>query len=558
MTKDSIFSKINLRDYNNTLEIILEQKNFSEDVKNLLLSMLYKIENGYEDYKTVKINVTNKNYFLNKIIQIIKERCKEIFIVKPFTKESEELEEKSVNYIVDKENGKIKVYQNERMMLEALVILNQNEIELDQEYKIFEEGLREVLLIGNKMNQTEVIRDFNGWSWDITTSQIESKNINIVYQNLIILLGQEFLQSWISDESKQEDKEVELPNNEILRSKYNESFGITVQEMKENNKIDYYKNMEHILKNKFGEEIAKDFIDQLIKTVIAIGCSKNEKYKNIIIKQKNDIEKELEKMKDNKKYLEELSKQKKENNSRIKKIDTILRDEKLLKEEYEKRNSNLPNKEKIFSVSHLIIMLEKERKEILEKIKICNKKMEPNEYVDTKLILQENLEYYNEIGITNNEKINISQQIEKLQLKFLNCIEKQLKHIDNKIDITKLLYEIRYYKQIPFKKENIGNNKTIKTKLEKIEKDLIIKSCNHKIINAFSENNELNYKILKPIFNSKIVDLKNIIYILKYHKGILKITIYDTNIQEDNIEIQITKKTELKVKLNKKIKIFPN
>lgn len=556
MTKDSIFSKINLRDYNNTLEIILEQKNFSEDVKNLLLSMLYKIENGYEDYKTVKINVTNKNYFLNKIIQIIKERCKEIIIVKPFTKESAELEEKNVNYIVDKEKGKIKVYQNERMMLEALVILNQNEIELEQEYKIFEEGLREVLLIGNKMNQAEVIRDFNGWSWDITTSQIESKNINLVYQNLVILLGQKFLQSWISDESKQEDKEVELPNNEILRSKYNESFGITVQEMRENNKIDYYKNMEHILKNKFGEEIAKDFIDQLIKTVIAIGCSKNEKYKNIIIKQKNDIEKELEKMKDNKKYLEELSKQKKENNIRIKKIDTILRDEKLLKEEYEKRNSNLPNKEKIFSVSHLIIMLEKERKELLEKIKICNKKMEPTEYVDTKLILQENSEYYNEIGISNNEKINISQQIEKLQLKFLSCIEKQLKHIDNKIDITKLLYEIRYYKQIPLKKGNIGNNKTIKTKLENIEKDLITKSCNHKIINAFSENNELNYKILEPIFNSKIVDLKNIIYILKYHKGILKIAIYDTNIQEDNIEIQITKKTELKVKLNKKIKLW--
>ena len=52
MPKD-IFSKI-IKDYNNELEIILEQKAFSSDVKNLLLSMLYKIENAYEDYKKVK------------------------------------------------------------------------------------------------------------------------------------------------------------------------------------------------------------------------------------------------------------------------------------------------------------------------------------------------------------------------------------------------------------------------------------------------------------------------------------------------------------------------
>ena len=67
-------------------------------------------------------------------------------------------------------------------------------------------------------------------------------------------------------------------------------------------------------------------------------------------------------MQDNKKYVEELSKTKKDLTKKIKEIDTILSDEKLLKEEYEKRNSKLANKDKIFSVSHLNIMLEKERK----------------------------------------------------------------------------------------------------------------------------------------------------------------------------------------------------
>ena len=41
-----IFSKLNSNEYNNQLEKILENKTFDESVKNLLLSMLYKIENG--------------------------------------------------------------------------------------------------------------------------------------------------------------------------------------------------------------------------------------------------------------------------------------------------------------------------------------------------------------------------------------------------------------------------------------------------------------------------------------------------------------------------------
>ena len=47
MEKENIFSRLNSKDYNNQLEIILEDKKFSENIKNLLLSMLYKIEAGY-------------------------------------------------------------------------------------------------------------------------------------------------------------------------------------------------------------------------------------------------------------------------------------------------------------------------------------------------------------------------------------------------------------------------------------------------------------------------------------------------------------------------------
>ena len=72
--KDKLLDKIVKKDYNNELEKILENKLFSYDVKNLLLSMLYKIENAYRDYQTVKLEVPSKRDFIENVLRIIKER----------------------------------------------------------------------------------------------------------------------------------------------------------------------------------------------------------------------------------------------------------------------------------------------------------------------------------------------------------------------------------------------------------------------------------------------------------------------------------------------------
>lgn len=553
MAKEDIFSKINLKDYNNILENVLEQKAFSEDVKNLLLSMLYKIENWYEDYKTIKVNVSSKKNYVKKIIEVIKEECKEIKLVKPLSDESKVLEEKNVNYIVEKEKGKITVYPNERMMLEALIELSQKEIELEDEYYLYSLAMKNVLSIGNKMNYVEVIRDFNGWSWDITTSQMESKNINIVYQNLLILLGNHFLQTWIIN-NEEDEEEVEMPNNEILRSKYNENFGMTTEEMQEEK--DYVNKMQEILIEKYGKENAQNFWNQLIKTILAIGSNINKEQKKILLEEKKKVEEHLEKMQDNKKYVEELSKTKKDLTKKIKEIDTILSDEKLLKEEYEKRNSKLANKDKIFSVSHLNIMLEKEREKYLNQIKECNLQMQPKEFVVTKQKLESQKEFYEEIDIKESEKTNEEKQIEELQKYFLKCLEEKIDKAEGKKEITDLIYEIRYYEQLPYKQYNISKESKIEEYVTKVEKQIIKKACVEKVLIRFTQEEELNYKILKNQFQSKIIKLENTIYVLKYKKGILKIEIYDTNIEEETKEIEISEKVELNVKLNKKIKIW--
>ena len=66
--KEYFLGRIVKKDYKNKLEEVLERKNFSEQTKSLLLSMLYKIENAYSDYSKVKQNVESKDEYIENII----------------------------------------------------------------------------------------------------------------------------------------------------------------------------------------------------------------------------------------------------------------------------------------------------------------------------------------------------------------------------------------------------------------------------------------------------------------------------------------------------------
>ena len=57
---DKFIGKIVKKDYNNELEKVLEKKYFNENVKNILLNILYKIETAYKDYEKVKQDVETK------------------------------------------------------------------------------------------------------------------------------------------------------------------------------------------------------------------------------------------------------------------------------------------------------------------------------------------------------------------------------------------------------------------------------------------------------------------------------------------------------------------
>ena len=102
MEKDKFISKFNIKDYNNQLENILAKKTFSEDTKNLLLNMLYKIENAYNDYHRVNIYTKNKKEILEEILNIIEKECETIEIVREKKSSSIKKEKKIVTYLNDK------------------------------------------------------------------------------------------------------------------------------------------------------------------------------------------------------------------------------------------------------------------------------------------------------------------------------------------------------------------------------------------------------------------------------------------------------------------------
>ena len=131
MSKKDFFSK--LKNYDNELEQILEKKEFSSDIKNLLLSMFYKIEISYKDYKIVKRVSKEKNEFMQHLLQIIDKDCKKIEIVEPNSGKGRVLKKYNLHSISDLVYKKIVTYPTEADFLYALADLERKYFYIPEE-----------------------------------------------------------------------------------------------------------------------------------------------------------------------------------------------------------------------------------------------------------------------------------------------------------------------------------------------------------------------------------------------------------------------------------------
>lgn len=504
MEKENFISKLNIKDYNNQLEKILSKKTFSEDIKNLLLSMLYKIENAYEDYSLAKGETKTKKEILEEILYIIANDCKKIEIVK--TKESKAIIEEK----------KIITYLNTKKMLYEIYQLDSKKIEIPNDYEIIKPSLEETLNQGYSIASTEIIRNFDGWSWNIIVNEIENLIANLVYQTLEMLVGDKFLKQW-----------------------------------KQNKGQDYIAKLNDKLEEMYNTELAEKTFKLISQISILNVVNQNEKEKVRLIQKQEKLQEEFDKIDNKKEYIATLGNKKKQLVENIKKIDSILNNDRKLKNEFITRNEPLDINHRIFSLSDLADILEKEREALIKKLNKYSKKMEPINYIKEKEKIENKLALIKELDLQNLNKKTYNTKIKELLKLVGNAIKIQVDSIDDKDKIIKLLYKVRYYNSI-----YVQNDKQVKelVDMNAIQRLIITKACKLKSITIFSRNIKENYEIIKNILKTDIVELGKLYFKFIQSESKILLEIYDEenlykSVEYDNIE-------ELNVKFNKKIKVF--
>ncbi len=198
--RGKIFSK--LKDYNHILDKMLEEKNFSEDAKNLLLSMIYKIENSYNDYAQIKGIFQKQKEFIDDIIDIVSNNCKYIFLVDPKKDGVQLLKKENVLALTDEKEQRIYSYPTEQAILYGIMDIKPKYFYIPNNYYYIKKQFQKLLVEGTILDSTEVIRNFNGWSWNVAEDTGINHVSNIIYQTIRILIDEEFLKEWEDDASR--------------------------------------------------------------------------------------------------------------------------------------------------------------------------------------------------------------------------------------------------------------------------------------------------------------------------------------------------------------------
>lgn len=500
LEKERIIARF--KDYSKELEKILTDKPFSKTVKNLLLSLFYKISNSYDDYKKTKVEVPLKNDFLQELLDIIYRDCKGIEIIEPTINNN--IIENNECKVVD---NRIITYQNELSLLEQIYKINSNKFKIEAKNKIIENALSNILNKGEEINKSEVIRDFDGWSWNTIENHINFEISSLVYIGMTYFLGYETL---------------------------NKSKTVSIAEI------------ENMLRNKFEQSFAEKIIKSICQIAIMEYIKNNPEEKEKVLEIRDDFKKEIELICNKKEYIEKASNEKKNCIIECEKIDKYLNDDLLLKKEYIRQNEKLPQEERVFSLSDFSEKVLKQKEDLEKKIIELTEKLKPRNYIKLRNSLEKEYSFYSDLDFENN---NVDVFIRNFINLLLKALIIETSQITMKKDVIEKIYIIRYLNVLRIK------NSTLGVKYKKIfneaQKALITVGCNLKVLMIFSKDVEQNYLIYKNIFQTRIIDLDNL-YIEITKNNDLKI--YD----EESIERKINDNyfNELNIKYNKRYKIF--
>ena len=494
-------SKLLKKDYNQELEEIADSKGFEKEAQNLLLSMLYKVEASYDDYKTVKREVPLKEDFLQNILDIVKKYCREIEIANPNSKLEKELTKSRCKILEEEPNNKynkeqkVIFFPNEKVVLYSIVKAGLDKINTNLNLK--NKSILGAIQIGKCIASSEVIRDFNGFSWSQIVSEIESLECNALYTDLTFLLGEKYV------------------NN--LKSS----------------------NIE-----KLNNVIETELLEQMQKIATKFYLEYDENQAEIALNNLESDRKKLKEMESGTEYVENITKIKKDLLNKIKEIDAELNNPKELRDSYINYNKDLPNEKKIFSVSHYEEMIQNKRQELLNEIDEYNKLQNPIEFVKIKQELENRIKFAEEVK---------TFKIEDLQKIFFEEFSKILNDLNEKERLIDYIYKIRYLKYLPISKNTFMKDVV---DFSELEQNTIKKCIEKNIVTPISNNPKSDYLLLKSLFETKNISIESLLIKLNVQDGKLVSEIYDGDILDSTNELELPKGSNIRLRKTKKVKIF--
>ena len=514
--KKGLFSKF--KDYNYILDKILEEKNFSEDSTNLLLNMIYKIEVSYKDYAQIKGIFQKQNEFIDEIIDIISKNCNQLFLIDPKKEEVRMLKEKNVLALTDEREKRIYAYPTEQAILYGLIDIRPKYFYIPRKYYFFKQEFQNILVQGTILNKTEVIRNFNGWSWNFAEDANIDHTSNMIYQMIRILIDEDFLNDWGNDTSP---------------------------------KIDYINEMKKELVEYYGEENSKRFYLSLARLIVAKSVTKNRsKVRDEFVRIVNAYEN----MKNKNEYIYKISSERKKIIAEIEKKDMILNNKELMMAEFEKRNSKLSDDRKILNISVLVDILQKEKNDCFRRMEQLNELVRPLNYANLKSELSEKIRIMSVV----DENKNIRDYKIAFLKDAIKCLSYNIEKMSSKEEIIDIIYKIRYFRKIRVtEEEKVEDIPQLFNDISQILKYTITKGCKEKVFNIFCKNIEYNYQIIDVALNTAISNYEDIDIALKIEDGFLRVTVYDNEVIDKQEELRFTLTSkDLSIRQNKLVPMY--
>ena len=355
--------------YNNILEKVLENKDFTANTKSLLLSMLYKLEIAYDDYKTVKFFVKDKEEFLQDIIETIEKKCVIIKLVEPSSETGMQMIKNHEQAYIENQLALV-CFPTEKSLLVGITMLMDNKFYVKPAYRMINFVISDFLNLSYGVNIQECIYNFDGWSWNIQFELEYQFLYSILYYNFLNIVNLDFIESW----------------------------------RKSQNSEDYIEKFMKILTHKFGENNARRLILLAYRVFLKILINGYKEETLEILEEGRKIKEAIDYMDNKSKYMQDIYDKKKDINNRIKEIEQMMLDKDILKQKYQEMNETLPLDKQIFSVRRFSAMIKQERENLYNEIKNYNQKLDPKNYLKEKKELEKKYLKFSDLHKIKNSK----------------------------------------------------------------------------------------------------------------------------------------------------------